>query len=104
MHDNMDENNEPHTNREFRRYQAWYQRATHYRLRLQWIEDDYAYIESSDDEDMAYDQSTRAGRQVEAGPILDRVVSQLPYFSMLSCIPIHSTFEVSILVSATFES
>ena len=23
MHDNMDENNEPHTNREFRWYQAW---------------------------------------------------------------------------------
>ena len=44
--------------------------------------------ESSDDEDTAYDQSTRVGRQVEAGPILDRVVSQLPYFSMLSCTPI----------------
>ena len=65
MHDNVDENNEPHTNREFRRYQAWYQRATHYRLRLQWTEDDYADIESSDDEDTAYDQATRVGRQVE---------------------------------------
>ena len=99
MHDNMDENNEPHMNLEFRRYQAWYQRATRCRLRVQWTEDDYADIESSDDEDTAYDQSTRAGRWVEAGPILDRVVSQLPYFSMLSCIPIHSVFEVSILVS-----
>ena len=89
MHDNVDENNEPHTNREFRRYQAWYQRATRCRLRVQWTEDDYADIESSDNEDTAYDQSTRAGRQVEAGPILDRVVSQLPYFSTLSCIPIH---------------
>ncbi|XP_066362641.1 uncharacterized protein [Miscanthus floridulus] len=73
----MDENNEPHKNREFKRYQAWYQRATHCRLRLQWIEDDYAYIESSDDEDTAYNQSTRAGRQVEAGPILDRVGNTL---------------------------
>ena len=100
----MDENNEPHMNREYRCYQAWYQRATHCRLRLQWIEDDYADIESSNDEDTAYDQTTRVGRQVEAGPILDRVVSQLPYFSMLSCIPIHSAFEVSILVSGTFKS
>ena len=76
----MYENNKPHMNREYRRYQAWYQHATRCRLRLQWIEDDYADIESSDDEDMAYDQSTRAGRLVEVGPILDRVVSQLPYF------------------------
>ena len=100
----MDKNNEPHTNREYRQYQAWYQRATRCRLRLQWTEDDYADIESSDDEDTAYDQTTRVGRQVEAGPILDRVVSQLPYFSMLSCIPIHYAFEVFILASGTFES
>ena len=91
-------------NHEFRRYQAWYQRATRFRLRLQWTEDDYVDIESSDDEETTYDQSTHAGRQVEAGPILDRVVSQLPYFSMLSCIPIHYALEVSILVSGTFES
>ena len=90
-------------NREYRRYQAWYQHETRCRLRVQWIEDDYADIESSDDEDTAYDQSTRAGRQVEAGPILDIVVSQLPYFSTLSCIPLYYALEVSILVSATFE-
>ena len=90
--------------REYRRYQAWYQRATHCRLRLQWTEDDYADIESFDDEDTAYDQTTRVGRQVETGPILDRVVSQLPYFSILSCIPIYSAFVVSILVSGTFKS
>jgi len=99
----MDENNEPHMNREFRRYQAWYQHATRCRLRLQWIEDDYADIESSDDEDTAYDQSTRTGRQVQAEPILDRVVSQSPYFSMFSCIPLHYTLEVSIFVIATFD-
>ena len=86
------------------RYQAWYQRATRCRLRVQWTEDDYADIESSDNEDTTYDQTTHVGRQVEIGPIMDRVVSQLPYFSMLSCIPIHSAFEVSILVSGTFES
>ena len=100
MHDNKDDNNELHTNREFRRYQ----RVTCCRLRVQWTEDDYADIKSSDDEDTAYDQTTRVGRQVEAGPISNRVVSQLPYFSMLSCIPIHYAFEVSILVSATFKS
>ena len=104
----MDENNEPHTNHEFRRYQAWYQRSTQCRLRLQWTEIDYADIESSDDEDTTYDQSTRAGRQVEAGPILDRVVSQSPYFVMLSYITIHQAFldrhqELSIVVIATFE-
>ena len=90
------ENNEPHMNREFRRYQAWYQRVTRCRLRLQWTEDNYADIESSDDEDTTYDQSTHAGRQVEVGPILDIVVSQLSYFSMLSCIPIHYALEVSV--------
>ena len=108
MHDNLDDNNEPHMNREFRRYQAWYQHSTRCRLRLQWTETDYADIESFDDEDTTYDRSTRAGRQVEAGPILDRVVSQLPYFCMLSCITIHQAFldqhqELSIVVSATFE-
>ena len=99
----MDENNEPHMNHEFRCYQVWYQRVARCRLRLQWTEDDYADIESSDDEDTAYGQPTRARRQVEAGPILDKVVSQLPYFSTLSCIPIHYALEVSILVSGTFE-
>ena len=89
MHDNVDDNNKTHMNREFRRYQAWYQRATCCRLRVQWTEADYANIESSDDEDTAYDQSTRAGRQVEAGPILDRLVSQLHYLCTLSCITIH---------------
>ena len=81
MHANMDDNNEPHMNREFRRYQAWYQRATCCRLRVQWTEDDYADIESSDDEDTTYDQSTRAGRQMEAGPILDRVLYKLTFLS-----------------------
>jgi len=61
LQDNVDENNEPYMNREFRRYQAWYQGATHCRLRLQWTEDDYADIESSDNEDTAYDQTTRVG-------------------------------------------
>jgi hypothetical protein len=72
------ENDKPHTNGEYRRYQAWYQGVTRCRLRLQWTEDDYADIESFDDENIAYDQTTLVGRQVEAGPILDRVVSHLP--------------------------
>ena len=59
---NVDENDKPHTNREYRHYQAWYQGVTRCRLRPQWTQDDYADIESSDDEDTAYDQSTREGR------------------------------------------
>ena len=31
---NVDENDDPHTNREYRRCQAWYQGAIRYRLRL----------------------------------------------------------------------
>jgi hypothetical protein len=75
---NMDDNDEPHTNSEYRRFQAWYHKATHPRLRLQWLEDDYADIESSEDEGTAYDHATRVGRQVDTGPILDRVVCHLP--------------------------
>uniref|UniRef100_K3XS37 SWIM-type domain-containing protein n=1 Tax=Setaria italica TaxID=4555 RepID=K3XS37_SETIT len=71
--ENVDENDEPHTNSEYRQYQTWYQGATRHRLRAAWTEDDYADIHSSDDEDTVYDQSTRARRQVEAGPILDRM-------------------------------
>ncbi|XP_072150856.1 serine/threonine-protein phosphatase 7 long form homolog [Setaria viridis] len=73
FNENVDENDEPHTNSEYRQYQTWYQGATCHRLRAVWMEDDYADIHSSDDEDTVYDQSTRAGRQVEAGPILDRM-------------------------------
>ncbi|XP_012702784.1 serine/threonine-protein phosphatase 7 long form homolog isoform X1 [Setaria italica] len=73
FHDNVDDNNELHTSSEYRQYQTWYQGATRHRLRAAWTEDDYADIHSSDDEDTVYDQSTRAGRQVEAGPILDRM-------------------------------
>lgn len=61
-------------NRDFRSYQTWYQGATCCRLRVQWTQDDYIDIESSNDEDTAYDHSTLAGMQVEAAPILDRVV------------------------------
>uniref|UniRef100_K3YRP1 Aminotransferase-like plant mobile domain-containing protein n=1 Tax=Setaria italica TaxID=4555 RepID=K3YRP1_SETIT len=71
--ENVDENNEPHTNSAYRQYQSWYQGAMRHRLRAAWTEDDYADIHSSDDEDTVYDQSTCAGRQVEAGPILDRM-------------------------------
>ena len=98
-HDNVDDNNLLHTDHEYRRYQAWYQGATCCRLRPQWTTDDFTDIESSNDEDTSYDQATCAGRQVEASPILDRVVSQLSYFSMLSYILIHYALEVSILVS-----
>jgi hypothetical protein len=72
--ENVDENDEPHTNREFRKYQAWYQQATRCRLKTQWTHDDYTDIESIDDEATAYDEATRVGTQVDSAPILDRVV------------------------------
>uniref|UniRef100_K3ZM91 SWIM-type domain-containing protein n=1 Tax=Setaria italica TaxID=4555 RepID=K3ZM91_SETIT len=54
FHDNVDENDEPHTNSEYRQYQTWYQGATRHRLRVQWTQDDYADIHSSDDEDTSF--------------------------------------------------
>jgi hypothetical protein len=44
-------------------------------VRQQWTAEDYADIDFSDDEETEYDLSTRLGTQVEAAPILDRVVS-----------------------------
>jgi hypothetical protein len=63
-----------------------YHQATRPRLKLQWTHDDYADIESFEDEDTAYDHSTRVGRQVEAGLILDRVVCHLLYFYISICV------------------
>jgi hypothetical protein len=92
--ENVDDNDDLHTNSEYRRYQAWYHRATHPRLRLQWSLDDYVDIESSEDEDTAYDHSTRVGRQVEEGPILDRVAYHLLYFSISICVIMNYNFEL----------
>lgn len=64
-----------HRESEFRNYLAWYHGATRYRLRQAWTQDDYADIDSSDDDNTAYDIRTREGSQVELGPVLDRVVS-----------------------------
>jgi hypothetical protein len=50
------------TRTEYKRYQAWYHQATRPRLMLQWTHDDYTDIESSEDEDTAYDHSTHVGR------------------------------------------
>jgi hypothetical protein len=41
---------------------GWYHQATRPRLKLQWTHDDYADIESSEDEDTTYDHSTHVGR------------------------------------------
>jgi hypothetical protein len=73
--ENVYSNDELHNNSDYRRYQAWYQGATRCKLRQQWTAEDYADIDSSDDEETEYDLSTRLGTQVEAAPILDRVVS-----------------------------
>jgi len=70
----VEDDQQPHSNEQFREYLAWYSRATHMRLRQQWTGVDYADIESSEDEDTVYDRSTREGRVVEAGAMFDRVV------------------------------
>jgi hypothetical protein len=72
--ENVHENDELHNNSDYMRYQAWYQGATRCKLCQQWTTDDYANIDSSNNEDTAYDQSTRLGTEVEVAPILDRVV------------------------------
>ena len=74
FHENLYENDLPHTNENFRAYLSWYNRTTRTKLKVQWTQTDYADIESSDDGQMSYDLATRAGTQVEPAPILDRVV------------------------------
>jgi hypothetical protein len=74
VHDNLYENDQPHTKENFRAYLIWYRWATRTKLKVQWTQADYADIESSDDEQTSYDLATRAGTQVESAPILDRVV------------------------------
>ncbi|CAN6336643.1 unnamed protein product [Urochloa humidicola] len=73
LHDNVQENDEPHTNENFRAYLSWYLGVTRPRLKVQWTDADYADIESSEDEDTPYDLATREGTVVEVAPILDRV-------------------------------
>jgi hypothetical protein len=67
-------NDQPHTNYHFRRYLIWYAGVTRCKLKEQWTAGDYAEQESSDDKDTAFDIATRLGSQIEAAPILDRVV------------------------------
>ena len=67
-------NDQPHMNYHFRRYLIWYAGVTRCKLKGQWIAADYAEQESSDDEDTSFDIAARLGSQIEAAPILDRVV------------------------------
>ncbi len=69
------ENDQAHTNYNFRRYLIWYSGVTRCKLKGQWTAADYAEQESSDDEDTAFDIAARHGSQIEAAPILDRVVT-----------------------------
>jgi hypothetical protein len=63
-----------HTNRAYRTYLGWYQRATRIKLRQRWTDGDYADGGSSDDEDTVYDMRPREGSHVEQGPVLNRVI------------------------------
>jgi hypothetical protein len=76
-----------HTNRAYRTYLGWYQRATRIKLRQRWTNDDYADGGSSSDEDTVYDTRTREGSYVEQGPIPDRVVCRLPTLFLLCSMP-----------------
>ena len=87
FHDNVYENNEPHTNENFKAYLTWYRGATRTKLKVQWTQTDYADITSSDDEQTSYDLATRVGTQVECAPILDQVViTPIIYIPWFSCI------------------
>ena len=77
FHDNLYQNDQPHTNYNFCAYLSWYHGITRTRLKTQWTQADYADLESSDDEDTSYDLATRQGTLVEAAPVLDRVVNDL---------------------------
>ncbi|XP_021315899.1 uncharacterized protein LOC110435007 isoform X1 [Sorghum bicolor] len=77
VHENIYENDEPHTNDNFRAYLTWYRGATRTKLKVQWTQADYADITSSDEEQTSYDLATREGTQVECAPILDRVGNSL---------------------------
>jgi hypothetical protein len=63
-----------HTDRAYRTYLGWYQRATCVKLRQRWTDDDYANGGSSNDEDTMCDTRTMKGSHVEQGPVPDRVV------------------------------
>jgi hypothetical protein len=78
-----------HRDGPFRHYLAWYHSATRYRLRQAWTHEDFAEINSSDDENTPYDIHTRQGPDVEIAPVLDRVVSTYPlllYYSVRACV------------------
>jgi hypothetical protein len=74
FHENVIENDQPHTDYNFRAYISWYLAVTLTKLKGQWIGADYADVQSLNDEDTSYDLATREGMVVEAVPILNRVV------------------------------
>jgi hypothetical protein len=55
-------------------YLTLYAGVTMCKLKGQWTDADYAEQEFSDDEDTSFDIAARLGSQIEAAPILDRVV------------------------------
>ena len=62
-----------HRASEFAAYLTWLNASTRLHLRPQWTEEDIV-DEPSSEEDNEYDMDTRHGRQVEHGPVRDRVV------------------------------
>jgi hypothetical protein len=77
------------TNRAYRTYLGWYQRAMHVKLRQRWTDDNYVDGGSANDEDTMYDTRTWEGSHVEQGPVLDCVVCYLltlfRFYNDVSC-------------------
>jgi hypothetical protein len=63
-------------------------RQTTKTLKGQWLAADYAEQGLSDDEDTSFDIAARLGSQIEATPILDRVVPSclLNLFFLIRCL------------------
>jgi hypothetical protein len=54
-----------HTDRAYRTYLGWYQRATSVKLRQHWTDEYYMDGGSSNNEDTVYDTHTREGSHAE---------------------------------------
>jgi hypothetical protein len=85
-----------HSDRAYRTYLGWYQRATRIKLRQCWTDDDYTGDGTSNNEDTVYDMRTQEGSHVEQGPVLNRVVCYLPLFSAF--VTMFLSIEISIVV------
>jgi hypothetical protein len=57
-----------HTDKAFRGYLGWYQRATRIKLHQRWTDEDYTNGGSSDDKDTVYDTGTGRAHMLSRVP------------------------------------